>query len=64
MVARDTVAGNDTEDPLRISQRLPITRVEECGVAGVKTRRDCPNSRLGGDATPHDEEISRFVAAV
>ena len=64
MVARYTVARNDTEDLLGIPERLLVIRIEERGVTRVETCCNRPSIRFGPDATPHDGELGRLFAAV
>ena len=64
MVARHTVARNDTKDILGIQERLLVIRVEERGVTRVETYCNRPNIRFGPDATSLDGELGRLLAAV
>ena len=64
MVTRYVVARNDTEDLRRITERLLITGIEEYGITGMKAHCDCPDFRVGRDATSFDREISQFSITI
>jgi hypothetical protein len=64
MITGCVVARNHTEDLRRITEWLLVARVEECGVAGVKTRGDRMHFKVGGDATSFDREIHQSAIAV
>jgi len=64
MVTQYVVARNDTEDLHRISEWLLIAGIEECGITGVKADCDCPDFRVGRDATSFDREISHFSITI
>jgi len=64
MITRYIIAGYDTEDLRGITEWSLITRVEECGVAGVKAHRHCSHIKVGGDSTSFDREFSRSAVTI